>query len=192
MRLFVAVNFPDEIKQALGAFIKDIRQHPADVKWVEVKNLHLTVQFLGSVPEDQVPAIVNALNRSGTGVNPFYLSLSGVGVFPSIERPRVLWAGVSGDTDFLSRLHRQVQKELAQLGFEPEKRPFSPHLTLARVRSPQGFSAFMERSEKLAGKHGKFGTAKIVSLDLMLSELGSKGPEYFVLARIPLSVSPQV
>lgn len=186
MRLFVAVNFPDEIKQALGAFIKGIRQHPVDVKWVEVENLHLTVQFLGNVPEDQVSAIVDALNRSRTGVNPFYLSLSGVGVFPSIEQPRVLWVGVSGETDFLSRLHRQVQKELEQLGFESEKRRFSPHLTLARVRSPQGFSAVMERAEQLAGKQGKFGTAKIVSLDLMQSELEPKGPKYSFLTRIPL------
>lgn len=187
MRLFVAINFPDVVKQSLGTFINHLRDLTADAKWVEAGNLHLTVQFLGNVPEDQVPAVVTALNRSVAGVASFRLNVSGVGVFPSVQRPRVLWAGVEGETSALIRLHRQVQRELEQLGFEPENRRFSPHLTLARVRSPLGFPAVMEKAEEIAGKKGKFGSADIVSVDLMLSELSPRGPQYSVLARIPIA-----
>lgn len=187
VRLFIAINLTDELKQTIGSIIKDLRRFPCDAKWVEDGHLHLTVQFLGNVPEDQIAFIENALKRSVVDVAPFNLNLSGVGAFPSVERPRVLWVGVSGETAVLSRLHHQVQKEMEPLGFEPEKRRFSPHLTLARVRSPLGFSAVMERAEKLAVKHGQFGSAKITSMELMLSELGPKGPKYSVLARIPLT-----
>ncbi|MCL6582094.1 MAG: RNA 2',3'-cyclic phosphodiesterase [bacterium] len=150
MRLFIAINFPDKVKQVLGSLIKELRELPSDTKWVEEENLHLTVQFLGNVLEGQVPDVVAALKRSAAGVSPFRLDLGGVGVFPSIERPRVFWAGVSGETAVLSRLHRQVRREMEQIGFEPEKRRFSPHLTLARLRSHLGFPAVMERAEDLS------------------------------------------
>ncbi len=186
MRLFVAVNFPLEIKQALVSFISELRGMPADVKWVGAQNLHLTVQFLGNTGADLAPRVVEALKRSVGGVSPFYLSLGGVGVFPSKDRPRVFWAGVHGETAVLSELHRKVQKELGQLGFAPDQKRFSPHLTLARLRSPQGFPAVFEKAEKIArGK--EFGRAKISSVELMLSELGPHGPRYSVLAGIQLA-----
>lgn len=187
MRLFIAVNFPETTKKSLGSVINELRRLPADAKWVEEENLHLTLQFLGNVPEEQVPSIVSALQRASAGVGPFQLSLGGTGVFPSAERPRVLWVGAGGATTSLARLQRQVQDELAALGFEPEKRRFSPHLTLARLRSPQGFGALLERARQLCGRPGQFGPAKIDSVDLMLSELGSRGAKYFILAGISLT-----
>lgn len=185
LRLFVAINFPNEIKQTLGSLIDDLRTLPSDVKWVEMENLHLTVQFLGNVGEDLVPSTVEALNRSVAGVSPFSLTLGGLGVFPSKARPRVFWVGVSGETAVLLQLNRQVQRELGQLGFEPGNNRFSPHLTLARIRSPQGFAAVMDRAEKIT-EGREFGSAKISSTELMLSELGPKGPKYSVIARILL------
>ena len=192
LRLFVAVNFPDNIKKNLGSIIRELRRLPSDAKWVEEENLHLTVRFLGNVAEDRVPAIVNALSRSVAGIVPFRLEPDGVGVFPSVKRPRVLWAGLSGETAVLARLHRQVSGELGRLGFKPENRKFLPHFTLARVRSPLRFSDVMEKAEKLVQQHGKFGPAKIASIELMLSELSPKGPKYSVLARIPFTGSNQV
>ena len=187
MRLFVAINFPDQIKQVLSSLVKELRRLPADARWVKERNFHLTVQFLGNVPEGQVPDIVASLDRSAAGVPPFRLDLGGVGVFPSIERPRVFWSGVMGETAALSRLYRRVWEEMAELGFVPEKRRFSPHLTLARLRSPKGFADVMERAEGLARQHGKFGSTAINSVELMLSELSPGGPKYTILARIPLS-----
>ncbi|NLI12816.1 RNA 2',3'-cyclic phosphodiesterase [Pelotomaculum propionicicum] len=185
MRLFVAINFPNEIKNSLNSFIKDLKVLPSDAKWVNSENLHLTVQFLGDVPEDKAVSTVEALKRSVKGVSPFYLTLGGVGVFPSKDRPRVFWAGVHGETTALLELHRRVQKELGRLGFTPDQKRFSPHLTLARLRSPQGFVAVFDRAEKLArGK--EFGRAKVMSVDLMLSELSPRGPRYTVMAGIKL------
>ncbi len=185
MRLFVAVNFPLEIKQALGSFINELRAMPADVRWVGAQNLHLTVQFLGNTGEDLAPRVVEALKRAAVGVSPFNLALGGVGVFPSKDRPRVFWAGVHGETAVLSELHHKVQRELGQLGFAPDQKRFSPHLTLARLRTPQGFPAVFDRAEKTA-RGREFGRAKIASVDLMLSELGPHGPKYSVLAGIQL------
>lgn len=186
MRLFIAINFPNEIKSSLNSFIKDLKVLSSDAKWVNSENLHLTVQFLGDVPEDKVTLAVEALKRSVEGVSPFYLTLGGVGVFPSKDRPRVFWAGVHGETAVLSELHRKVQKELGLLGFAPDQKRFSPHLTLARLRSPQGFPAVFEKAEKIArGK--EFGRTKITSVDLMLSELGPQGSRYSVLSGIQLA-----
>ncbi len=192
MRLFIAVNLPGEIKRTLGAFIQELRRFPADAKWVGEANLHLTLQFLGNVSEEQVPAIVQGLNLAAGEVTPFKLVISGVGVFPSVERPRVLWVGVSGETTVLADLHRRVQKEMGLLGFEPEQRKFSPHLTLARIRSPQGFRTLLDKAEEYAGRAKKFGETRIVSIELMLSELSPKGAKYYVLASMPLSGLPAV
>lgn len=189
MRLFVAVNFPIEIKKGIESFIRDLRTIPADLKWVEPENLHITVQFLGNVREGQVPDVIESLKRSAAGIAPFTLKLSGVGVFPTRERPRVFWAGAAGETGTLLKLCRQVQHEMKVLGFEPGKNKFSPHLTLARLRSPAGFSDIIARAEK-AAENKTFGTVKISTVDLMLSELSPKGPKYFTLARVPLSGSP--
>ncbi len=186
MRLFVAVNFPFEIKKALGSFIQDLKKIKADMKWVEPENLHLTVQFLGNVSEEQAPAVTAALNRAAARIAPFTLRLGGIGVFPSREKPRVFWAGAGGDTAALLELSRQVQRELGVLGFAAAKNKFSPHLTLARLRSPAGFAEVMDRAEK-AAENRVFGSAKISTVDLMLSELGPRGPKYFTLARAPLT-----
>lgn len=186
MRLFVAINFPDEIKNTLGSFIKDIRALPSNAKWVETENLHLTVCFLGDVPAIKIAFIVEALRRSVEGVSPFYLNLGGVGLFPSKERPRVFWAGVSGETAALLQLNSQVQQGLKRIGFATGEKRFSPHLTLARLRSPEGFPAVFDQAEKIA-RDREFGVAKITSVDLMLSKLGPQGPKYSVIQRIRLA-----
>lgn len=187
MRLFIAVNFPEEIKRTLGTFIRKLSKIPSDLKWVREENLHLTIQFLGNVTEDQVSSVNNALQKSVSGVAPFKLVLEGIGAFPSIERPRVLWVGISGDSPSLLLLHRQVQREMELLGFEPEKRKFSPHLTVARARSPYGFADVMEKAKEVMEISEIFGTANIGSIELMLSKLESKGPQYSVLSQVPLS-----
>lgn len=186
MRLFVAVNFPDKIKKTLGSVINELRRLPSGAKWVDEENLHLTVQFLGNVPEEQAPAVTDALKRSADGIPAFRLILAGVGVFPSVERPRVLWAGFSGDTSILISLHRRVEKEMEKIGFTPENRRYLPHLTLARIRTPAGFQNVFEEAKQLAEKCGSFGSAEIGSVDLMRSELGPRGSKYYKLAAIPL------
>lgn len=186
MRLFVAVNFPDKIKQSLGSIIRQLRLMPVSASWVREENLHITIQFLGNVPEDRVIPIANALGRAVKGINAFRLKLGGIGVFPSVERPRVLWLGLSGDITVLSCLQRQVQKELKLLDFQPEGRRYSPHLTLARIRSPFGFEDVLEEAKRLTEADSRLVSTIIVdSVELMQSELKPGGPNYCILARIP-------
>jgi 2'-5' RNA ligase len=186
MRLFIAVNFPSKLKNEIGSLISDLKEIPADLKWVEAQNIHLTLQFLGNVSEEQVTAVVEALKRAAAGAVPLTLKVGGVGVFPSRERPRVFWAGISGDTAALLNLSRRVQREMRVLGFAQGKNTFSPHLTLARLRSAAGFPGFIDMAEKLAEKK-EFGAAKIKTIELMLSELSSRGPKYFTLASVQLT-----
>jgi len=188
MRLFVAVNLPKEIKKEIGSLISELKFIPADLKWVDPENLHLTVQFLGNVSEDQVLTVAESLKRSAAGAGPFALKLSGIGVFPSLEKPRVFWAGVTGETAALLNLSRLVQSDLLRLGFAPGKNKFSPHLTLARLRSPAGFADVLDRAEKIAGNK-VFGSARIKTIELMSSELGPRGPKYFTLATVSLAGS---
>ncbi|MDD4169555.1 MAG: RNA 2',3'-cyclic phosphodiesterase [Desulfotomaculaceae bacterium] len=186
IRLFVAINFSDQVKAKLGFLIKELRQLPSSMKWVDEPNFHLTIWFLGNVPETQVNTILTTLSSCVASIIPFKLDLDGIGVFQSIERPRVFWMGISGETGALVRLHRQVQEGLGQLGFKPERRRFSPHLTLARVRSPLGFPAVFERAKELVGKQGEFGTINVASIELMQSKLSSRGSKYSILSSIPL------
>jgi 2'-5' RNA ligase len=186
MRLFVAVNLPDSLKRTLADLQRELKRIPADVKWVGAGNLHLTVQFLGDVPGEQVPEIVFALQEAARDISPFTLDIARTGVFPGTERARVFWAGVGGELPVFSLLHRRVQGALAPLGFIPEKRPFSPHLTLARLRSPRGADLLLEKAQALPGA-GKFGTFRVESVDLMQSELDRSGAKYSCLAGVNLS-----
>jgi 2'-5' RNA ligase len=185
MRLFVAVNLPDSLKKTLADLQRELKGIPADAKWVGARNLHLTVQFLGDVSGEQVPEIVFALQEAARGISPFTLDIARTGVFPGTERARVFWAGVGGELPVFSLLHRRVQGTLAPLGFIPEKRPFSPHLTLARLRSPRGADLLLEKARVLPGA-GKFGTFRVESVDLMQSELDRSGAKYSCLAGVNL------
>ena len=120
------MNLPVEIKRSLGSFIQVLRRFPLDARWVTEANLHLTLQFLGNVYEEQVPAIVQGLNRAAAGVAPFKLVISGVGVFPSVERPRVFWVGVSGETIILTDLHGGCKRRWVCWGLRRKGAGFTP------------------------------------------------------------------
>jgi len=185
MRLFVAVNFPGEIKADLSALQEKLKRVPSDARWVREENFHLTIQFLGDTPAEQVPLIASALQYAAAGIKPFNLHFRDVGFFPDEKKPRVLWVGVGGEVDVLARLHRQVQKALEPLGFTPEKRRFSPHLTLARFKTAHGLNDLIRATSQL--ESNSVGPVCIGGVDLMQSEPGRGGPKYYVLAEIALS-----
>ena len=135
LRLFVAVTLPAEARDAIARVIQGLRAAAlTGVRLVDPDGVHLTLKFLGNVDSSRVPALTDALDAVGEGVAPFALHLHGVGVFPDRRSPRVLWAGVSGDTEALAALARRVDDACVNVGFPREQRPFSPHLTLARLR----------------------------------------------------------
>ena len=135
LRTFIALPLPAEWTEALATTIADLRRTiPAGVRWVNSSGIHLTLKFLGATDAAIAPRIVSELSAQLAGAAPPTLSLSDLGRFPSRGNPRVIWAGVSHDSDGLDDLFRRVESTATALGWPREKRPFRPHLTLGRVR----------------------------------------------------------
>ncbi len=135
-RLFVACELPEEVRHAVGGLVESLReQSDGAVRWVNPRSLHVTLKFLGEVPERQIPAVKMALQEAVVRHSAFFLQLSSIGTFGGREGLRVMWAAVAGDVLRLEALTRDVNRALSVVGFEPETRPFRPHLTLGRVRN---------------------------------------------------------
>lgn len=185
LRLFWAVQTPAPVKVGLALVQDRLKEAGADVKWVEPENFHLTVRFLGAVAPERVEVITGAVRRAAATLAGFRLRLYGAGAFPGTARPRVLWVAVGGDLEQMVQLHRQVEAVLKPLGF-PSEGHFTPHLTLGRVRSPQGAAALPPLIEKLAVAAAEVGDFAVNSVYLMESRLGRLGPQYFVLREVAL------
>jgi 2'-5' RNA ligase len=135
IRSFIAIELPEEAKRGLGRLRSELeRQEHAFVKWVDPEGIHLTLKFLGNIPSKQVAGVTEAMEGAIRGIPPFHLEISGLGAFPNLRQPRVLWVGIDGELDKLSGLQRNIDSALIPLGFTKEERSFVPHLTLARIR----------------------------------------------------------
>ncbi|MFQ3662965.1 MAG: RNA 2',3'-cyclic phosphodiesterase [Chloroflexaceae bacterium] len=132
MRLFIALPLPDPVRAALAAAQERLRRGNPPVRWIDATRMHLTLQFLGETSAAVVPTLVAGLAE--LAVPPIHLALSGLGAFPGLQRPRVIWAGIAGDIGALDRLRAAVFAVTTPLGFAPDTRPFTPHLTLGRLR----------------------------------------------------------
>ncbi|MDI7277312.1 MAG: RNA 2',3'-cyclic phosphodiesterase, partial [Anaerolineae bacterium] len=135
VRTFVAIELDVDLRTTLGELQGRLRRAPLARlgRWVAPEGIHLTLKFLGNVPAGRVPELGEALRRACARIAPFEIAIAGLGCFPSYQRPRVLWVGVEEPTGSLERLYSAVERELERVGFRPEGRPFTPHLTLARV-----------------------------------------------------------
>jgi len=135
MRSFIAIELPDEIRSALARLQAGLQteKQPA-VKWVDPYAIHLTLKFLGSIDTAKVSDIADVIEEAAHGIAPFSLEVKELGVFPNFKRVRVVWVGVWGDIPQLKLLQQRIESGLVPLGFPKESRPFTPHLTLARVR----------------------------------------------------------
>jgi 2'-5' RNA ligase len=135
IRAFIAIELPAEVKASLARVQDELRRRePAAIKWVAPDSVHLTLKFLGNVDAAKIEPIAAAMSRAVEGIGAFEVSLGTPGAFPNLRAPRVICIRLGGDTDSLSALQRGIERSVAPLGFPPEKRPFSPHLTLGRVR----------------------------------------------------------
>lgn len=167
---------PPALRTRLGAEIERLRPHARGVGWVAPENLHLTLKFLGGVEPARLPAIAAALAQVAGRGAPFELALHGLGAFPSATRPRVFWAGVSAGAPALDALAAQVEAALVGLGFPPEDRPFSAHVTLGRVREPRrdpSLATALDGAASLA-----LGAFVVEGLALMRSDLSPRGARY--------------
>src|SRR5574341_1265941 len=183
MRLFVAVNLPSEVRERLAAEQDRLRRAQADVSWVRAENIHVTLKFLGETEEKRLDRIRPGLLEVARGSAPFRIRVSGLGSFGG-RVPRVVWVGVQEGAEPLSGLAKDVEAAMAHLGFPREKRGFSAHLTLGRVRSPRNAAALLAALAETGA--GPFGTVEVTQFDLMQSDLRPTGSVYTVLAEFPL------
>lgn len=178
-RLFVGIKPPDYVTEAVNR-VREEESGAMGISWGAPEKLHLTLAFLGEVDSTLQPEIFRRLPEAN--VRPFYLALEGLGVFPRKGRPQVLWAGLAPADPLLFQLHGKVERILLDLGFEPERRRFSPHLTLARCGAGSGPAV-----AGILKKHREFGPApfQVNECILFASELTSRGSIYTELMRIP-------
>ena len=135
IRAFIALHISEQARQTLDRTIRELADTTGrQVRWVDPQGIHLTLKFLGDIPSSQVSELLESVEESCRDHHPFQLGLSGLGMFPNWERPRVLWAGVGGDLDALSNLQESVDATMTGAGFQRERRPFRAHLTIGRVR----------------------------------------------------------
>ena len=188
IRSFIAIELPDEVKSVLAqlqAQLKTGKQLP--VKWADPYNIHLTLKFLGNIDVNKIREITGAIEAAAQGISPFHLEVKDLGVFPNFKRTRVVWVGVSGEVAQLSQLQQRIESNLAPLGFAPESRSFTPHLTLARVReraSPDEQQSFGQliASTKFETVYG----FSVDSINLMKSELTREGAIYSRIRSVKL------
>ncbi len=187
-RLFVALEPPEAVRRRLAAVAVDLRRtagrHADEVRWVPPENVHLTLQFLGAVPEERVAELERAIRDVAAAGRPLSLELRGAGGFPNARRPRVVWAGVAGEVDALAGLVAELGRRLAPLGFAPEDRPFSAHLTRGRARDGRGAPGLAGALAHAAVADGTPWRAAEVTL--FESHLSPKGPRYDPILRAPL------
>ena len=188
IRSFIAVELPEEAREGLARLRNELeRDEHRFVKWVAPGGIHLTLKFLGNIPFKKVTEITKAIEEAAQGISPFHLEISGLGAFPSLRQARVLWVGIGGEVDKLSRVQQNIDSALAALGFTKEERSFVPHLTLARIT--QGASPLERRSfGELVGStifEDKY-HIKVEAINLMRSQLTPAGAIYTCLSAVGL------
>jgi len=193
IRSFVAVELSDQVRQALADLQEKLKVQvpPKAVRWTRPESIHLTLQFLGEVAPGKVEAIAEALREVGAGQAPFTFQLKELGVFPNPGRPRVVWVGVAEPSGGLVAVQKGVTQALEPLGFEPEKRPYSPHLTIGRADRRAGRQDLAEVGELVTRTEvGTLGQVRVEHVVLMKSDLQPGGAVYTPLAVIPLARTP--
>ncbi|MFN2491317.1 MAG: RNA 2',3'-cyclic phosphodiesterase [Pyrinomonadaceae bacterium] len=185
-RVFCAIELPDILPARVRMHIAKLKDAvpTAHASWTRDANLHLTLKFLGELPQTSVESFSAAVSRAVEGFTPFRIFLEYTGVFPKAGSPRVLWIGINDPEGMLSQLHARLEDECEQVGFEREDRPYSPHLTVARLRKPQHARTLAVAHRQLA-----FEPASIIVSELLVirSQLSSEGSKYTVISRHPLS-----
>jgi len=178
IRCFVAVACGgDELAAKFTEVRRMLEVARADVKFVEPENIHLTLKFLGEIEPSLVEQVSQVVKE--TSFQPFSVRLEGMGVFPNLRRPRVVWAGITDGVSQLAEIWKNVDAKLSELGFEKERRRFSPHITIGRVRSGRNRDRLVEEISTLSSY--EFGGLHVDRIVLKKSVLTPRGPIYTTL-----------
>jgi len=196
LRTFVAVEIAEEVRRRAAEIVERLRAGDAGVvKWVDPRNLHLTIKFLGATRRADLPRLGAALWSLAAGAAPFDLELAGAGAFPNLRRPQVIWLGVTAGQGELAALAGAAEATCAELGWTREEKPYRAHLTLGRMREPRrgarstpvgaGPTAALARALE-AERDAAAGRSPVRRLALIESQLRPNGPTYTVLESFPL------
>jgi 2'-5' RNA ligase len=187
VRVFIAVELPDTVKKSLGNLEDRLRSGKYRAKWVAPESIHLTLKFLGNISADSTGDVTRVMQQAAIGIPPFQLSVTGLGVFPNAQRVQVVWAGVTGDLERLIQVQKRLDLGLESLGFVLESRPFTAHLTIARMRDEASATERQAIGRLVAGEAFEGGSFMVQSISLMRSQLRREGPIYTRLASVTLA-----
>lgn len=185
-RVFCAVELPEAVRTRLEDHVRRLRKDVPEVaaSWSRVENIHLTLKFFGNVEVKLIEKIAEAAERAVKEFPAFQIGVGGTGVFPRPSRPQVLWIGVSDPSDQLTALQERFETECAAEGFPKEDRAYKPHLTIARLRKPEGARQLADAHLQIEFEPIEVEVKEIV---LFRSELSPKGSKYSVIFNRGLS-----
>jgi 2'-5' RNA ligase len=184
VRLFIAINLPRSETDRLSRALYQLALYDVAVRWGDAASLHITLKFLGEVPDSKLPSVRASLQDAIVESPPFNVVVQGLGAFPSLARPNIFWIGVSGGDELLN-LQRRIDDAMAALGFESEDRPYKPHITLGRTRK-DGRAPDRKVMDRMAAEFDYKCEFKAESVELMRSKLSPRGARYDVVERMEL------
>ena len=185
-RVFIALELSESLQRFLGEIITGAARELPALRWVDPAGIHLTLAFLGEIDDERLALATEAARTAAAQVNPFSYRLSGSGVFGSTQQPRVVWMGIDEPTGRMLRLQSLLTRELARRDFEQDTRPFSPHLTLARIKHPLSPVEQRHLQRFLSNTPPSPDSYPVRALHVMKSELLRGGAKYSPLSEIPL------
>ena len=183
MRTFIAIELPEGIKRKISEVQEPLKKTDAFVSWVKPKNIHVTLKFLGEVPEEKIEEVFLATEKALEGAKPFSMSLKGMGGFPNLRRPRVIWIGAGSGQEELSGLAKRIEEEMEEIGFPRERRKFSAHFTIGRVKSPRNVEQLAQLVESTDFQTEEIQVTEVV---VMKSQLDPAGAIYTPLKKVRL------
>lgn len=183
MRTFIAVEIPETATDRIAQLVNRLKTTGTDIKWVEPENIHVTLKFLGNIGTDQPAVIRDGLSAALDSTGSFDLKLGRIGAFPDMNRPRVFWVSIEEGRDTLVAMQQRIETELHARGFVREERPFSPHLTIGRVRSPRGLAKLTELVREMTFETEPFTVTRAA---VVKSDLKPDGPLYTVIDHVEL------
>lgn len=184
LRLFIAIELDEEIRAELFAEIKYLKSHFPEIRWVRPENLHITMKFLGNIAENEIEDISEIMDIAAEKNPPFSAEIQDLGCFPHVERPRIVWAGCRQGSLEISNIVSCLDEKLKLLGYKPEKRNFTPHITIGRVKKPaqaMGIEEIINDAQQI-----DFGILDVSAITLFMSELKKEAPRYSAMYRAEL------
>ena len=188
IRVFIAIDLPAEVKSELAGLEAQLKKNsPAVVKWVDPNGIHITLKFLGETSDAGIDELLQAIQEAVQGVSPFQLEVRELGSFTASDRTQTIWVGVKGALDTLNQLQKNIEANTELLGYKREKRPYSPHLTLGRVRDTARPSESLRLGKLLSETtFSALHNVNVDAVNLMRSQLTPAGPIYTCIGQVKL------